>query len=115
MPVRQFFWRLSPIFFWAAYTSEEYIVEPEIRKLIQGADWPRITKELAVYACHRVDITFGGKNDNLRGIVSQKDFWEDPMSKENQDKKYREAEEFVDHFIEFISDCSDLSDEELDT
>ena len=49
-------------------------MEPEIRKLIQGADWPRITKELAVYACHRVDITFGGKNDNLRGIVSQKDF-----------------------------------------
>lgn len=37
------------------------------------------------------------------------------MSKESQDKKYREAEEFVDHFIEFISDCSDLSDEELDT
>lgn len=40
-------------------------MEPEIRKLIQGADWPRITKELAVYTCYRVEITFGGKKDDL--------------------------------------------------
>lgn len=36
------------------------------------------------------------------------------MSKKGQETKQSEAGEFVDHFIEFISDCSDLSDEELE-
>lgn len=31
-----------------------------------------------------------------------------------KDKQYREAEEFLDHVIEFISDCGDSSNEELD-
>lgn len=36
------------------------------------------------------------------------------MKHEDRDKQYREAEEFLGHVIEFISDCGDLSNEELD-
>lgn len=36
------------------------------------------------------------------------------MKKEDLDKQYREAEEFLDHVIEFISDCGDSSNEVLD-
>ena len=35
------------------------------------------------------------------------------MSGERQDKKYKESEEFVDNFIEFISDCNELSNDDL--
>jgi hypothetical protein len=36
------------------------------------------------------------------------------MSEERQDKKYKESEEFVDNFIEFISDCNDFTSDELE-
>ncbi len=35
------------------------------------------------------------------------------MSGERQDKKYKESEEFVDNFIEFISGCNELSNDDL--
>lgn len=35
------------------------------------------------------------------------------MSGERQDKKYKESEEFVDNFIEFISDCNELNKDDL--
>ena len=36
------------------------------------------------------------------------------MSKESQDKKFKEAEQFIDNFVEFISDADGLTDEEMD-
>ncbi len=36
------------------------------------------------------------------------------MSRERQDKKHKETEAFVDNFIEFISDCNDLTSDELE-
>lgn len=36
------------------------------------------------------------------------------MSEERQDKKHKESEEFVDNFIEFVSDCNDLTNDELE-
>lgn len=38
---------------------EEKNLDPDIRKRVQQADWPRITRELAIFACRRVEITFG--------------------------------------------------------
>lgn len=54
-------------------------MDPEIRKHIQSADWPRITKELAIFARHRVKITFGRtgndpalpKGFSVEGIVQE--------------------------------------------
>lgn len=34
-------------------------MDPDIRKHIKQADWPRITRELAIFACRRVEVTFG--------------------------------------------------------